>query len=90
MSNLLNPGKNWKPINLAGDKPAIQSTTAHGGEAGRAVDGNRNSHYLAKSCTHTNVMTSPWWRVDLQNVVRMKKLKLANLTQHSSFIPPSS
>ena len=90
MTNLLNPGNNWKPINLAGNKPANQSTTASGGKASRAVDGDRNSYYFAKSCTHTNVMTSPWWRVDLQNVVRMKKLGLANLTRHSSYIPPSS
>lgn len=35
------------------------------GYAYNAIDGNRDSNYLAGSCTHTTEQTSPWWRVDL-------------------------
>ncbi|KAK9514329.1 hypothetical protein VZT92_027804 [Zoarces viviparus] len=30
-----------------------------------AIDGNRDANYHAGSCTHTDEMTNPWWRVDL-------------------------
>ncbi|KAK9514328.1 hypothetical protein VZT92_027804 [Zoarces viviparus] len=30
-----------------------------------AIDGNRDANYYAGSCTHTDEMTNPWWRVDL-------------------------
>ncbi|XP_030604709.1 fucolectin-4-like [Archocentrus centrarchus] len=33
--------------------------------AHNAIDGNRDSAFLAGSCTHTNEQTGPWWRVDL-------------------------
>ncbi|TDH11323.1 hypothetical protein EPR50_G00059780 [Perca flavescens] len=35
------------------------------GAAYNAIDGNRESDYRAGSCTHTDVQTNPWWRVDL-------------------------
>ncbi|KAF1388422.1 hypothetical protein PFLUV_G00090000 [Perca fluviatilis] len=35
------------------------------GAAYNAIDGNRESDYFAGSCTHTDVRTNPWWRVDL-------------------------
>ena len=56
-------------INLAQNRPAIQTDTSHGGLAERAVDGVRSSQWLKGSCSHTNAITSPWWRVDLQYVV---------------------
>jgi hypothetical protein len=56
-------------INLALGKPATQSSTSHTAPARRAVDGNKNSNFTKYSCTHTYTTTSPWWRVDLQNVV---------------------
>jgi hypothetical protein len=58
-------------INLAQDKPASQSATSNDAPAGRAVDGNKNTDFLKFSCTHTPQpgTNSPWWRVDLQNVV---------------------
>uniref|UniRef100_H3AU79 Fucolectin tachylectin-4 pentraxin-1 domain-containing protein n=1 Tax=Latimeria chalumnae TaxID=7897 RepID=H3AU79_LATCH len=31
-----------------------------------AIDGNNNSSYGGKSCTHTKLEFSPWWRLDLQ------------------------
>ncbi|KAM7421537.1 hypothetical protein PAMA_015600 [Pampus argenteus] len=35
------------------------------GAASNAIDGNRESNYLAGSCSHTVQQTNPWWRVDL-------------------------
>uniref|UniRef100_I3JHI7 Si:ch211-215k15.4 n=1 Tax=Oreochromis niloticus TaxID=8128 RepID=I3JHI7_ORENI len=34
-------------------------------DASNAIDGNRESHYWAGSCIHTDRQTNPWWRVDL-------------------------
>ena len=53
--------------NIALHKTAFQSSTAHEGNAGRAVDGNRNSNYSHSSCTHTwDYDTMPWWAADLE------------------------
>ncbi|XP_027143306.1 uncharacterized protein LOC109142102 [Larimichthys crocea] len=35
------------------------------GSAYNAIDGNRESNYVAGSCTQTAAQTNPWWRVDL-------------------------
>ncbi|CAH1256177.1 TECPR2 [Branchiostoma lanceolatum] len=51
--------------NIALNRPAAQSSTAYGGAAGRAVDGNDNAMWAGKSCTHTTGENNPWWRVDL-------------------------
>jgi hypothetical protein len=59
-------------INLAQDKSASQSATSNNSPAKRAVDGNKNTDFFKEpSCTHTPSpgTNSPWWRVDLQNVV---------------------
>jgi hypothetical protein len=58
-------------VNLARGKPAVQSSTlsAFGGfgTADRAVDGNTNGDYFARSVTHTEEdnRPQPWWQVDL-------------------------
>uniref|UniRef100_A0A8C6TL17 Fucolectin tachylectin-4 pentraxin-1 domain-containing protein n=1 Tax=Neogobius melanostomus TaxID=47308 RepID=A0A8C6TL17_9GOBI len=36
------------------------------GAASNAIDGNRDSIYSHKSCTHTLTTSDPWWRVDLR------------------------
>ena len=65
--------------NFALRKPAIQSSTFHNGIASRAVDGNNNNKYYLNSCTHTNYLKStPWWRVDLQQRIAVKHVKIAN------------
>ncbi|XP_078666825.1 fucolectin-like isoform X2 [Branchiostoma floridae x Branchiostoma belcheri] len=51
--------------NKAENRPATQSSTALGGVASRAVDGNRFSRFSGNSCTHTQTESNPWWRVDL-------------------------
>ena len=44
---------------------ATQSSTAWGGDADRAVDGNTDGAYSNNSVTHTEMETTPWWQVDL-------------------------
>ena len=51
---------------LALHRPSTQSSTAYGGVARRAVDGNAAQSYSSGSCTYTDTESDPWWRVDLQ------------------------
>ena len=51
--------------NIAWKKQATQSSTAYGGNANRALDGNTNSSYSQNSITHTNFEKQAWWQVDL-------------------------
>ncbi len=64
--------------NLARGKPAIQSSTRHGGIASKAVDGNKNMDFHAGSCTHTRIERRPWWRVDLESYYKVKGVRLTN------------
>ena len=64
--------------NIARGKPTKQSSVAHGGVPQRAVDGNVNSHWNGRSCTHTQRQRQPWWRVDLQMMYPVAKVKLTN------------
>ena len=40
--------------NIAAHKPASQSSIAYGGDASRAVDGNRDNAWSHRSVTHTD------------------------------------
>ena len=71
-SNLLCTG------NIARGKPTKQSSIGAGGKASRGVDGNRNSQWGGKSCTHTDNQRQPWWRVDLQMMYPIAKVRLTN------------
>ena len=51
--------------NIAAHKPASQSSIAYGGDASRAVDGNRDNDYGHRSVTHTDFQDHSWWKVDL-------------------------
>lgn len=52
--------------NIATKGKATQSSVAYDGPAPRAIDGNTNGLYEeAKSTTHTDEQTDPWWEVDL-------------------------
>ncbi|XP_065051247.1 uncharacterized protein LOC135680930 isoform X2 [Rhopilema esculentum] len=74
------PTKKAPPLtgNLAKGKNAKQSSTGAGGDAKRAVDGNKNSNYRAKSCTHTNRNNQAWWRVDLASTQKIGKVRVTN------------
>ena len=60
---------------------ATQSSTAHNGVAGRAIDGNTDGVYARSSVTHTaeNDKQS-WWEVDLGAVREIYHVKLFNRT----------
>ena len=52
--------------NVAAGGRASQSSSAFGGDAGRAVDGNTDGDFhTANSTTHTEQSEDPWWEVDL-------------------------
>jgi putative heme-binding domain-containing protein len=52
--------------NIARQGKATQSSTAHGADAAKAVDGNTSGKYGDGGQTHTEENTpNPWWQVDL-------------------------
>ncbi|GMH44697.1 hypothetical protein BSKO_12649 [Bryopsis sp. KO-2023] len=59
-------------------KPAKQSSTAFGGDAGKAVDGNVNTNFGSRSCTHTKSTKSPWWQVDLGKSFEITRIVIIN------------
>jgi predicted alpha-1,2-mannosidase len=56
-----------KVTSLSYGRPATQKSTAWGGVAGRAVDGNTDGNFTVGSVTHTaeDGSAEPWWQVDL-------------------------
>ncbi|HYT87857.1 MAG TPA: HEAT repeat domain-containing protein, partial [Gemmataceae bacterium] len=53
-------------VNIALRGKASQSSTAYGGDAQRAIDGNTSGAYGDGSQTHTKENSkNPWWEVDL-------------------------
>ena len=56
-----------------------QISTGWGGSSSRAIDGNTNSRYGSRSCTHTHKTNNPWWKVDLGKVYdNIHSVKLFN------------
>jgi putative heme-binding domain-containing protein len=52
--------------NVARRGTASQKNTSNGGDAARAIDGNKDGSYSAGGQTHTQEQTKdPWWEVDL-------------------------
>lgn len=68
------------PNNLAFEKPATQSSTAFGGDAARAVDGNTDGSYGYGSVSHTGFGPGQWWQVDLESVQRVREVVVHNRT----------
>uniref|UniRef100_A0A673VZK5 Fucolectin tachylectin-4 pentraxin-1 domain-containing protein n=1 Tax=Salmo trutta TaxID=8032 RepID=A0A673VZK5_SALTR len=66
------------PINVALKGVASQSSLNGYGNAHNAIDGNRESDYYKRSCTHTAQNTNPWWRVDLLDVYRVTAVSITN------------
>ncbi|MCA9682316.1 MAG: discoidin domain-containing protein [Myxococcales bacterium] len=60
-------GSSEQPVNLALGGTASQSSTAYGGSASRAIDGNTDGNWFAGSVNHTAGGPS-WWQVDLGSV----------------------
>ena len=52
--------------NVARQGKATQSTTAHGGDANKAIDGNTDGTFAKGGQTHSQEGSqNPWWEVDL-------------------------
>ncbi|XP_073342165.1 fucolectin-1-like [Pagrus major] len=69
--------------NVALRGKATQSHRLNGGHAVfgaayNAIDGNRESDYVAGSCTATIVQTNPWWRVDLLESYIITSMTITN------------
>ena len=64
--------------NIAAHKSASQSSTAYGGDAARAVDGNRDNDYGHHSVTHTDFQDHSWWKVDLEKEESVGTVRIYN------------
>ena len=65
--------------NVARGGKASQSSTAHGGDASRAIDGNRNPAYAGGGQTHSQENSeNPWWEVDLGGEHRIERIAIHN------------
>jgi putative heme-binding domain-containing protein len=68
-------------VNVAPQGKASQSSTASGGAASRAIDGNTSGTYADGSSTHTNEGSlDPWWEVDLGREVPVETVVVWNRT----------
>ncbi|XP_072048721.1 fucolectin-like [Amphiura filiformis] len=60
-------------------KVTDQSSTAHGGIASRAIDGDTNQKWEVESCTHTIYgFDDAWWMVDFGESVCVCKVEIFN------------
>jgi putative heme-binding domain-containing protein len=67
--------------NVARQGKARQSSTAYGGDASRAIDGNKSANYNDGGQTHTNEnSTNPWWEVDLGKEFGIESIAVFNRT----------
>jgi len=63
-----------KPFEL----PEAPTNRPHPYDSINAVDGNLDNALAQGSCTHTNLETSPWWMVDLEEKVEVKSVLVWN------------
>lgn len=71
--------------NLARAGEARQSSTAYNGPARLAIDGNTDGEFeKAKSTTHTETTSDPWWELDLGSERRVDRLVVWNRTDAAS------
>jgi putative heme-binding domain-containing protein len=67
--------------NVALKKKATQSSTAHGGSAGKAVDGNKSGIFGDGGQTHSREgEDNPWWQVDLGGDYPIERIEIYNRT----------
>ena len=66
--------------NIALSGVATQSTTAFGGDASRAIDGNTSGIWGDRSVTHTNDRADSWWQVELEEENQIGEIILFNRT----------
>ncbi|MEX0675798.1 MAG: PVC-type heme-binding CxxCH protein [Pirellulales bacterium] len=67
--------------NVARNGKARQKNTAHGGEARRAIDGNKSGQFGDGGQSHTEEGTQdPWWEVDLGAEMPIESITVYNRT----------
>jgi putative heme-binding domain-containing protein len=67
--------------NIARQGKASQKNTAHGGDASKAIDGNKSGEYGQGGQTHTQENTpDPWWEVDLGAEFPIESVVIYNRT----------
>ena len=69
--------------NIAPQGSATQSSTAFGGPAKLAIDGNTNGDYQKGTTTHTGTEANPWWEVDLKTAGPVDRITLWNRTDNN-------
>lgn len=57
--------RDWENLALFREAGVAQSSTAEGGEAARAIDGNFDRDFANGSVTRTASENAPWWQIDL-------------------------
>jgi putative heme-binding domain-containing protein len=68
--------------NVARQGKASQINVTHGGEARRAIDGNKSGTFGDGGQTHTNEATkNPWWEVDLGEEQPIDSIAIYNRTE---------
>jgi hypothetical protein len=68
--------------NIAAGKPSTQSSTAFGGAAGRANDGDTSGAFGSESISHTDAIAGPtWWEVDLQGEYAINEISIHARTE---------
>ena len=67
--------------NVARKGKATQSSTAYGGAASRAIDGNTSGRFADNGQTHTaEGTTNPWWQLDLGREFSIDSIVIYNRT----------
>ena len=64
--------------NIALQRNAVHSSECCSGVPSRAVDGNFDGLWSHASCTHTQLQTDPWWRVDLGSSKPVSEVFIVN------------
>src|SRR5262249_36290728 len=68
--------------NVAGQGKASQQSTAYGGDASKAIDGNKSGAYGDGGQTHTEENSrNPWWEVDLGAEYPIDSILVYNRTE---------
>ncbi len=68
-------------VNVARGGQAKQKSTAHGGDAAKAIDGNKSGAFGAGGQTHTAENEGrPWWELDLGREMPIEAVRVFNRT----------
>ncbi|XP_039662036.1 uncharacterized protein LOC120562388 isoform X2 [Perca fluviatilis] len=64
--------------NIARGGKVIQSSLYENAVPERAIDGNRASNWVQRSCAHTKYDLKPWWRLDLLKTYQIDTVTITN------------